>query len=82
MGRAGQQADHQGNEVDFVIAVGEKLHLYECKWAETPDPRPRGVVELGKLLSEEDILSRTILTPDRGRRELEGVMIRDCVEPA
>jgi len=45
--------DHQGNEVDFVIPVGEKLHLYECKWAETPDPRPRGFVEL-----------RTILTPD------------------
>lgn len=73
--------DHQGNEVDFVIPVGEKLHLFECKWAETPDPRPRGFIELGKLLPEGDILSRTILTPDRGRRELDGVTIRDCVEP-
>ena len=73
--------DHQGNEVDFVIPVGEKLHLFECKWAETPDPRPRGFVQLGKLLPDGDILSSTILTPDRGQRKLEGVTIRDCVEP-
>ncbi len=73
--------DHQGNEVDFVVPAGEKLHLFECKWAETPDPRPRGFVEMEKLLSEGDILGRTILTPDRGRREVGGVTIRDCVEP-
>jgi predicted AAA+ superfamily ATPase len=73
--------DHQGNEVDFVVPVGEKLRLFECKWAETPDPHPRGFVELEKLLPEGDILSRTILTPDRGLREVAGVAIRDCVEP-
>jgi predicted AAA+ superfamily ATPase len=73
--------DHQGNEVDFVVPVGEKLLLFECKWAETPDPRPRGFVELDRLMPEGDILSRTILTPDRGRRVVAGVTIRDCVEP-
>ncbi len=73
--------DHQGNEVDFVIPVGEKLHLFECKWAETPDPQPRGFVTLAKLLPEGHILSRTLLTPDRGQREVAGVSIRDCVEP-
>jgi hypothetical protein len=73
--------DHQGNEVDFVVPVGEKLHLFECKWAETPDPRPRGFIEMEKLLPVGDILSRTILTPDRGRREVAGATIRDCVEP-
>jgi uncharacterized protein len=73
--------DHQGNEVDFVIPVGEKLHLFECKWAETPDPRPRGFIEMEKRLPAQDILSRTILSPDRGLREIAGVTIRDCVEP-
>lgn len=73
--------DHQGNEVDFVIPIGEKLHLFECTWAETPDPQPRGFVTLEKLLPEGDILSRTLLTPDRGQREVAGVTIRDCVEP-
>jgi predicted AAA+ superfamily ATPase len=73
--------DHQGNEVDFVVPVGEKLRLIECKWAETPEPHQRGFVELARLLPAGHILSRTIITPDRGRREVEGVTIRDCVEP-
>ena len=61
--------------------MGEKLRLFECKWAETPDPHPRGFVELDKLVPASHIMGRTILTPDRGRREVQNVTIRDCVEP-
>lgn len=32
--------DHHGHEVDFVIPVGEKLKLIECKWSDRPMPRP------------------------------------------
>jgi len=72
--------DHHGVEIDFVIPVGEKLRLFECKWGEMPDPQQRGFAELAQLLPEGDVLSKTIVTPDRGRRKVEGVSIEDCVD--
>ena len=74
--------DHEGHEVDFVVPVGEKLKLFECKWAETPSLRQKGFHELEKRLGPERILGKTILTPVRGRRTLamHQVTIQDCVD--
>ena len=44
--------DHYGHEVDFVISVGEKLKLFECKWSETPSYRVKGFEEISKLIGE------------------------------
>jgi hypothetical protein len=73
--------DHHGHEVDFVIPVGERLKLYECKWAEDPSPHPRAFVELERRLGADALLTRAIVTPVRGRRTLvPGVIAEDSVE--
>ena len=72
--------DHHGHEVDFVIPVGEKLRLYECKWIEAPDTRVRGFDEVTRLIGEHSVLSRSILTPVRGTRARGSVTIGDSIE--
>jgi uncharacterized protein len=58
--------DHQGHEVDFVVPVGEKLNAVECKWAERPDPRHRGIEHLRSLVGKGNMLGATVITPERG----------------
>jgi predicted AAA+ superfamily ATPase len=74
--------DHQGNEVDFVLPIGERLRLVEAKLSEAPDPNPRGFVELSRTLGAERILSRTLVTPRRGQRTAAGgtTTIADAVD--
>jgi uncharacterized protein len=73
--------DHHGNEVDFVVPVGERLRLVEAKLAEDPDPLPRGFAELERALPAGGVLGRTIVTPRRGRRSTRaGTHVADCVE--
>jgi hypothetical protein len=72
--------DHHGNEVDFVLAVGEKLRLIEVKWAERPDPRPRGFREVESLVGDANVLDRILITPTRGARSAQGSSIEDAVE--
>jgi len=73
--------DHSGIEVDFVIPIGERLKLIEAKVSETPDPNPKGFVDLSRALGPAGVLSRTIVTPRRGRRATsEGTTIEDCVD--
>lgn len=71
--------DHHGVEVDFVIPVGEKLRLIECKWSETPSPNQKGLVEIEKRLGRDNVLVKAIITPRPGRREVDGVWIEDPV---
>lgn len=74
--------DHQGHEVDFVVPVGEKLHLIECKWSESAAQLPSGFAEIERLVGARGILSRTLVTPARTRRVLRGGTLRlsSCVE--
>ena len=72
--------DHHGNEVDFVVPVGEKLHLIEAKWAETPDPAPRGFAETERLAGAGAVLGKAIVTPRRGPRRVRDVTVDDPVE--
>lgn len=59
--------DQHGNEVDFVVPVGEALHLIECKWAEMP-ARPKAFDDVLRHVGEARVLSRTVITPTPGLR--------------
>lgn len=72
--------DHYGREVDLVIPVGEKLKLFECKWSEMPSRRVKGFEEIIRLIGEENVLSRSIITPTRGLRQRGQMIIEDSVE--
>jgi predicted AAA+ superfamily ATPase len=73
--------DHYGSEVDFVIPVGTRLKLYECKWAERQARQVgRNFDALTKLVGERNIISRSVITPVRGsRRGSGGALMEDCV---
>ena len=72
--------DHHGNEVDFVIPIGERLKLIEAKLWETPDLQPRGFQEIERALPPGGVVSRTVITPRRGRRTVAGTLVADCVD--
>jgi predicted AAA+ superfamily ATPase len=55
--------DHYGNEVDFVIPVGERVHLIACKWMRA-NATPRGLENVAATFGESGILSRTIVHAD------------------
>jgi len=72
--------DKNGREVDFLIPSAGRFALIECKWAEAPDSGHRGFAELESLVGQERIISKTIVTPERGsRRAVSGVMIADSI---
>lgn len=72
--------DHQGREIDFLIPAAGRFVLIECKWAESPGSTQRGFSEFGSLVGPENIISQTIVTPDRGSRHAsERVKIADSV---
>lgn len=76
--------DHTGKEVDFVIPVGEKLELFEVKWAEEAPEALPGFKEIDKLLGPENVVSRTIITPDPGPPRTfaaRGFTMRSCIDP-
>lgn len=73
--------DHSGREVDFLIPVAGRFALIECKWAESPSPHQRAFRGLEDLVGDERILSRTIVTPDRGSRQAsDRVTIADSID--
>lgn len=71
--------DQHGSEVDFVVPVGEALHLLECKWAEMP-ARPKAFDGIVKQIGEARVLSRTVITPVRGIRHRGDYDVGDPVE--
>ncbi|MFC1642847.1 ATP-binding protein [Myxococcota bacterium] len=84
-GRAGDLCfyrDHHGTEVDLVRFSGERLHLIECKVAESPNSHVPAFEQLAAIYGEQNIMARTIITPRRGHRWTRGVQFDDCVELA
>lgn len=72
--------DHYGNEVDFLVPVGNVFQLMECKWAENPSLDVKGFRELERLVGTERILSKSIITPSPGTRKMkENIIIEDSV---
>jgi len=60
--------DHYGHEVDFVIPEGERLRLFECKWSPVGLHKPKGFIEIEKLLGADGIIGASIVTQERGPR--------------
>lgn len=58
--------DHDGYEVDFVIAKGTQVHAMEVKWSEAPNLGARGFEALRRAVKTENVLSRTLITPSPG----------------
>lgn len=70
-----------GHEVDFVIPVGMKLKLMECKWSELPKI-PKGFEEIGHLIGDKNILTKSVITSARGSHYFEkmGIFLEDSIE--
>jgi predicted AAA+ superfamily ATPase len=62
--------DAQGREVDFLLVSGGKLHLFECKWTDSPDHR-----WVDNLCEIQDVLRRSKST-------LPGSLTLLCRTPA
>ncbi len=61
--------DHTGHEVDFVIPIGDKLKLIECKWSESSPDRVKGFEEIEKLQGGDRIISKSVITSLRSARK-------------
>jgi len=73
--------DHYGHEVDFVISHGGQFQLIECKWAERPSSRQKGIEEFVSLAGEGNIISKTIINSTRGQSQLPGgIGIDDSID--
>lgn len=70
--------DHQGTEIDFVIPIGRRLKLYECKYAEDPGP-VKSFSQMERFFGPERIHSKSVITPvQSSRKTKEGVLIESC----
>ena len=65
--------DQWGSEVDFVQPVGEKLHLFECKWASQPKTHLKSFSEIESLIGSKNILSKNIFSSSE-----ESYTVKDC----
>lgn len=54
--------DHHGTEVDFVVPVGERAHLLECKWQRGASSS--GLHTVAEALGPAKVLSTTLVTGD------------------
>ncbi len=54
--------DHWGREVNFIQPVGEKFHLYECKWSANPNTNLKIFSEIESLVGKKNILSKNIFS--------------------
>jgi uncharacterized protein len=71
--------DHAGHEVDFVIPVGEKLKLFEVKWADAPNVRIPAFEYVEGIVGTKSVLSKTVIVPSGPARTSNGIMIDDCM---
>ncbi|MCY4512562.1 MAG: ATP-binding protein [Bdellovibrionales bacterium] len=54
--------DQWGHELDFIQPVGEKFHLYECKWNANPNVNLKIFSEIESLVGKKNILSKNIFS--------------------
>lgn len=74
--------DHHGHEVDFVVPVGEKLKLFESKWAERPRADDTHFSYVEEWFGRKNVISKTILMPTGPAHSDEDVRIEPCAFPA
>lgn len=64
--------DQWGRELDFIQPVGEKFHLYECKWSEKPNINLSIFSEIESLAGKRNILSKNILSTSMESYNIKG----------
>ena len=57
--------DQWGHELDFIQPVGEKFHLYECKWSANPNTNLKMFSEIESLVGNKNILSKIFFPPQQ-----------------
>jgi len=67
--------DQWGREVDFIQPVGEKFHLYECKWSSTPQTNLKIFVEIDLLAGKKNILSKNIFSTTKKSYRVKDVSV-------
>ncbi len=72
--------DQSGTEIDFLLTEGEKLRLIEVKWSENPRTPHPSFETVARAAGVQRILSQTLITPRRGARTSNGVLITDSVD--
>ncbi len=65
--------DQWGLEVDFVQPIGEKLKLYECKWASQPKTSLKSFAKIESLIGKKRIISKNIFSSAK-----ESYLVKDC----
>ena len=55
--------DHWGHELDFIRPVGEKFHLYECKWNTNPKVHLKIFSEIESLVGKKIFSQKTFFPP-------------------
>ncbi|MDJ0764723.1 MAG: ATP-binding protein [Myxococcota bacterium] len=73
--------DRNAREVDFLIPHGRRFEIMECKWSSDPSQNQKGFEEITKLVGEERIISRTVITPHGPKRKKpNGVVVAGSVD--
>ncbi len=68
--------DKDGKEVDFILELGGKIHLFEVKWTQFPDSRMLSALQktanmLGKNVGSKFIICRT----DKAYKNKNGITV-------
>ena len=67
--------DQWGRELDFVQPVGEKIHLYECKWSANPQTKLKSFSEIESLIGKKNILSQNIFSTTAESYSVDAVKV-------
>ena len=68
--------DQWGREVDFVQPIGEKFHLYECKWSANPQTNLKSFFEIESLVGKKNVLSKNIFSTATESYSVKEVCVR------
>jgi predicted AAA+ superfamily ATPase len=74
--------DHAGHELDFILPVGNRFHVFECKWSGNPKLEAKNIDAFKKIYGDESAISYSIINRVRGKRNLvrDGVILRDSID--
>ena len=73
--------DQWGREVDFIQPIGEKFHLYECKWSSEPQTNLKSFHEIESLIGKKKILSKNIFSSSAESYKVKDVLVKSLNDP-
>ena len=61
--------------MDFIQPIGEKFHLYECKWSVNPQTNLKSFAEIESLVGKKNILAKNIFSATTESYSIENVHV-------